>query len=148
MCPDPVCAALPPACWRDTWCDGFALSFLLPIWHLFDHCVRMLWILFPIAFPAQIKGRICYLGFVSLHWGPSVSICCNLQPAVAFLHVILGSDGQERLLVLGFAQHQRNRCSEVDTYIKSITTNKYEACAVETTYTVVSLLKKWVCTSV
>lgn len=69
VCPVPMCAALPPVCWRDTRCSGFALSFLLPIWHLFDHSVRKLSILFPIAFPAQIKGRICYLGFASLHGG-------------------------------------------------------------------------------
>lgn len=84
------------------WCSGFALSLLLPIGHLFDRSVRKLWILFPIAFPAQIKGTICYLGFASLLGGSPVSICRNLQPAVAFLQVVFGSDGREGLLVLGF----------------------------------------------
>lgn len=106
VCSLSVCGALLLACWRVTWCCGFALSFLLPIWHFFDHSVRKLWILFPVAFPAQIKGRICSLGFASLHGGLSVSLCYNLQPAVAFLRLCLGSNGWEKLLVLRFTVSQ------------------------------------------
>lgn len=62
--------------------------------------------------------------------------------------MVPGSDGRERLLVLRFARHHRNRCSKVDTYIKAVMANKCQACAAETTYIVVSLLKKWVCTFV
>lgn len=95
-----------------------------PFGTFFDQSMRKLWILFPIAFPAQIKKRICCVGFVFLRGESPVSLCCNLQPAVAFLHVVLGGDGRERLPVVGFAQCHRNCCSKVATCIKSLTTNK------------------------
>lgn len=75
-CPCVCCPA--PVCWRDAWCGGSALSSPLPIWHLFEHNAGKLLMLFPIAFSAQIKGRICYVGFASLRGGSSVfAVTCN-----------------------------------------------------------------------
>lgn len=118
-------------------CPVLPASHLAPIWTQCGNAVDAL----PYYLPSTNQGEnmLCRIWFPA--WWV-ISICCNLQPAVAFLHVVPGSDGRERLLVLRFARHHRNRCSEVDTYIKAVTANKCQACAAETTYIVVSLLKK------